>query len=78
MKRKMNFLNPRFGVASFAASKLKAGLRPAWQGKSLAFSTTKSGDFAEQLEWSRWICHPIICGLKIHLLHSFFISRTGN
>jgi hypothetical protein len=37
----------RFGVASFATSKLKAGLRPAWQGKSLAFSTTKSGDFAE-------------------------------
>jgi hypothetical protein len=32
----------------FAASQLKAGLRLAWQGKSLAFSTTKSGDFAER------------------------------
>ncbi|MDR3261066.1 MAG: hypothetical protein LBT78_04445, partial [Tannerella sp.] len=38
---------PRFGER-LATSKLKAGLRrAAWQGKSLAFSTTKSGDFAE-------------------------------
>jgi hypothetical protein len=28
---------------------LKAGLRPAWQGKSLAFNTAKSGDFAERI-----------------------------
>jgi hypothetical protein len=31
-----------------ATLKLKVGLRLAWQGKSLAFSTTKSGDFAER------------------------------
>jgi membrane-bound metal-dependent hydrolase YbcI (DUF457 family) len=52
----LRFLQKPFFVPAELSAASKNSLRPARQGKSLAFNTTKSGDFAEQRNKEGGLC----------------------